>query len=175
MKIILGFIAFILAFGFSTTLVGLLFGFPQPSQANYLTTNTSSSSSYSIEQFLKRDVRNGYTRHRTARKVYQSAGSDIELYSDSNYRKTVLRYVQRSSSMSDAGLPRDFQYAWRNHMKAWKKQAAYVRSFEIVDVSNQNSFSIRGADNTREINETWDQVLRIAQRYGVRIDRTYYQ
>ena len=71
------------------------------------------------------------------------------------------------------GKPRDFQYAWRNHWKAWNKQPAYARSFETSERFDE-AYTV-GNDNGREIDQTWYQVLRIAQRYGVRIDRSYYQ
>ncbi len=172
MKIILGFIAFIITFGFSTTLVGVLFGFPQPSKADYLKTSTRSATAYKIERLLKRDVHtNGARRNNVARRL-KASGYSEDLETNSEFRKAVLSYVRKSSSMSDAGLPRDFQYAWRNHMKAWKKQAAYLKSMEMnYDI---DSYATRGADSG-EINATWDQVLRIARRYGVRIDGSYYQ
>lgn len=175
MKIILGFIAFILTFGFSTSLVGLLFGFPQPNTASYLATKSNSQVAQKIQGLLKRDVQNGVSRHSLADRLYQSGETFESFYSDAEFRGAALKYVETSSSMSDAGLPLDFQYAWRDHMKAWEKQAAYIRTFESTGSYDPNSLSIRPGDNTTEINETWYQVLRIAQRYGVVIDRSYFQ
>ena len=60
-------------------------------------------------------------------------------------------------------------------MNAWKKQAAFVRSKDLAksefDLDSNGTY----ADNTVEINKTWYQVLRIAQRYGVEIDEGYYR
>ncbi len=175
MKIILGFIAFILTFGFSTSLVGLLFGFPQPNTASYLSTKSNSQVAQKIEGLLKRDVQNGVSRHSLADRLYQSGETFESIYSDADFRSAALKYVQTSAGMSDADLPLDFQYAWRDHMKAWQKQAAYIRTFENTRDFESDNVSISPADNTTEINETWYQVLRIAQRYGVVIDRSYFQ
>ncbi|MEZ5344458.1 MAG: hypothetical protein R2681_02785 [Pyrinomonadaceae bacterium] len=176
MKIILGFVAFLLTFGLSSTLVGLIFGFPQETNTSQVyQLRSDSSTARRIESLLRRDVRNGEARHRIAVQAYRDLRNDESLYADAKYRLTVLRYVENSSSMSDAGLPRDFQYAWREHMDAWKKQAAYVRSKERVNEEfNAESESVY-SDNTSEINETWYQVLRIAQRYGVEIDESFYR
>ena len=175
MKLILGIIAFILTFGFSTTLVGLLFGFPQETvkpKVHQLRTNHAVK--HKIRSLLRRDVRNGRSRHRAASQLYRSEITAESLYSNPAYRFTVLTYVRKSASMNDAGLPRDFQYAWRNHMKAWKKQAMFIEAIE-KNLNNPNSFSIRAGDNTNEINQTWSQVLRIAERYGLNIDNRYYR
>ena len=172
MKTILGLVAFILTFGFSVSIIGLLFGFPEAVTTKSFQIRTNSSAKHKIRRLLKRDVRNGRSRHSTAGSVLQSGTNFDHLYTNQNYRSTVLKYVRRSSSMSDRGLPRDFQYAWRNHMKAWKKQATHIQEWEIDD---RSAHSMKTEDNTREINETWDQVLRIAQRYGLKIDRSYYR
>jgi len=175
MKILLGIIAFTLTFGLSSTLVGLLFGFPQAEveAPKYRVRHQDSSTKYRIKRLLKRDVANGFPRHAAARRGYQSNRDITSLDQIPAYRNSVIRYVERSSSMSDAGLPRDFQYAWRNHMKAWKKRAAYLKAIDAVD--NPNSFSVEIPNDSGEINETWEQVLRIAERYGLHIDRSYYQ
>lgn len=176
MKIILGFIAFLLTFGVSSTLVGLIFGFPQETKAPQVyQLRADSSTTRRIESLIKRDVRNGESRHRLAAEAYSELKNDETLYADAKYRLTVLQYVDTSSGMSDAGLPTDFQYAWREHMNAWKKQAAFVKTKDYAtgefNVDSENVY----ADNTSEINKTWYQVLRIAQRYGVEIDENYYR
>ena len=183
MKILLGIIAFILTFGLSSTLVGLLFGFPQAEveSPKYRVRHQDSSTKYRIKRLLKRDVANGFPRHSAARRAYQTERDITSLDQIPAYRKSVIRYVERSSNMNDAGLPRDFQYAWRNHMKAWKKRANYLKSIDVA--GDPNSVSVELYDkngeliynDTGEINETWEQVLRIAERYGLHIDRSYYQ
>jgi hypothetical protein len=170
MRFLSGIIAFIITFGLSVTTVGLLFGFPKAETNHQVYNNYSSSAKYKIKSLITRDVRNGYYRNLKVRKIdgYMNM-SETELYNNDVYQKSINEYVRRSATISDAGLPDDFKYAWRMHMKAWKKQANYLNALEFnSDVSSY-------ADNTQEINETWYQVLRIAQRYGVKIHPRYYR
>lgn len=175
MKILLGIIAFTVTFGLSSTLVGLLFGFPQAEieTPRDWVRQQDHSTKHRIKRLLKRDVANGFPRHAEARRVFQLNRDITSLDQSPAYRSSVVRYVEKSSSMSDAGLPRDFQYAWRKHMQAWKKRAAYLKA--IDNLENPNSFSVDVPNDNGEINRTWDQVLRIAERYGLEIDRSYYQ
>jgi hypothetical protein len=177
MKIILGIIAFTLTFGLSSTLVGLLFGFPQPSPQTF-TSNAKYSSAYKykIKRLLKRDVRNGELRNRQVDKLYTNNGDFSSLYSNAEYRQSINDYYVKSSSMNDSNLPDDFKYAWREHMKAWKNQASYLNSLQDGSFSNGDESPVENyTDNTNEINRTWFQVLRIAERYGVEINRNYYR
>jgi len=155
MKLILGIIAFTLTFGLSTTLVGLVFGFPKTASSPQIQRSHSHSvTARRINSLLIRDDRNGRIRNRQlANMLKQNVNnlSDSDLYANSAYRNQIASYAARSARINDGGLPRDFQYAWREHMKAWKK----------------HSYS----NNSREITQTWHQVLRIARRYGVNINR----
>ncbi|MDQ3634375.1 MAG: hypothetical protein M3405_07675 [Acidobacteriota bacterium] len=180
MKFISGFTAFILTFVLSVSLVGLLFGFPklENSQQIFQLRTNNSIAKYKIKSLLKRDVfRNGFARSKKIRSIegYRSM-SDVELYSNDTYRQAMNEYFIKSSSMNDSNLPRDFQYAWRKHMQAWQKQATYLNSINDVNnsASSSNFHSSSYSDNTTEINETWYQVLRIAERYGVEIIPAYY-
>ncbi|NNE99549.1 MAG: hypothetical protein HKN25_11070 [Pyrinomonadaceae bacterium] len=175
MKILLGIVAFTLTFGLSSTLVGLLFGFPQAEveSSKYRVRHQSSATTYKIKRLLKRDIANGIPRHVEARRVFQTERNISSLDKSPAYRSAVIRYVEKSSNLSDAGLPRDFQYAWRKHMSAWKNRAIYLKSFD--NLSNPNSSTMNLSDDSGEINETWDQVLRIAERYGLEIDGSYYR
>ncbi len=174
MRIILRFAAFVITFGVSVTLYGLLFGLPDydlgPSARNY-----DRSTAHHIKTLLRKDVANGRSRHKIAAQLVSTGEETESLYSNSKYRATVVYYVNASSKLSDAGLPADFQYAWRQHMKAWKKQAGFISSLKYNDNANSAGELPGLADNTKEINQTWYQVLRIAARYGVDIDRSYYQ
>ncbi len=177
MRIILGSAAFILTFGFSVSLIGLLFGFPAPSQPTYLKLNENTRVAKNIERFLRRDVHvNGNFRHRQIRRIpgYRVM-PEIELMRHENYGSAYARYVYRSSKMNDAGLPRDFQYAWRNHMSAWRKQSDFINTLNDGEYLSEGVIRSTTSANSREINRSWDQVLRIAQRYGVRIDESYYE
>ncbi len=174
MKFISGFTAFILTFVLSVSLVGLLFGFPKVETSNQIFQLRSKNSvvKYKIASLLRRDVlRNGNARDQKIRSIegYYSM-SEAELYNNYVYRQAVNDYFIKSSSMNDSMLPDDFQYAWRKHMQAWQKQAAYLNAVADGNYSDYSGYS----DNTAEINETWFQVLRIAQRYGVNIPANYY-
>ncbi len=155
MKLILGIIAFTLTFGLSTTLVGLVFGFPKTiSSPKIQKSHSHSVTARRIKSLLIRDDRNGNMRDRRLVNMLKQSFNDMsdsDLYQNSAYRDQIASYAARSARINDAGLPRDFQYAWRAHMKAWKK----------------HSFS----NNSQEITQTWHQVLRIARRYGVDINR----
>ncbi|MCO6511796.1 MAG: hypothetical protein J5I65_13480, partial [Aridibacter famidurans] len=56
----------------------------------------------------------------------------------------------------------DLRYAWREHMEAW---LAHDKLLDGAGASD-DAFFVRYRESTREINETWHQVLRIAERYG---------
>lgn len=175
MKFISGFTAFILTFVLSVSLVGLLFGFPKvETSTNVFQLRTNNSvAKYKITSLLKRDVfRNGNARDQKVRSIEgYSTMSDAELYNNDIYRQATNDYFIKSSSMNDSMLPSDFQYAWRKHMQAWQKQATYLNSINDNNHSDHGEFS----DNTAEIDDTWFQVLRIAERYGVEIIPGYYR
>ncbi len=174
MKTILGIIAFTLTFGLSAGLVGLLFGFPQYEAKSYSHNHYNSAYKYKIKKLLKRDIRNGDVRNRRIYKL-EAEGLRSPIYK-TEYSDAINEYYEASSSMNDANLPEDFKYAWREHMDAWKAQAIYVKSLQGEAVEDELDTAVRNyADNTREINETWYQVLRIAERYGLDIDGSYYQ
>ncbi len=167
MKNILGIIAFTVTFGLSAGLVGLLFGFPQ-TQTHSHASNVSYNSAYQgkISRLLDRDVSNGDLREKAYFKFYD--GDAESLYKNDEYRQAVNEYYINSSSMCDSATPEDFRYAWREHMNAWKNQAEYLNTLD------DNESAENYIDNTVEINRTWFQVLRIANRYGVEIPRNYY-
>ncbi len=178
MRIILGIIAFTLTFGLSASLVGLLFGFPKHNVRHFTSKHTHNSAhKHNIRRLLRRDVfRNGETRDHKVTRLYAEFGSYDALYQNSEYRKAISDYHRKSSSMKDSHLPEDFKYAWREHMKAWKNQANYLEDLQSKSLDGEiESASKNYSDNSRQINRTWDQVLRIAQRYGVGIDSSYYQ
>lgn len=177
MKIILGIIAFTITFGLSTGLVGILFGFPKAQPKSYVSkTKYSSAYKYKIDRLIKRDVRNGDLRDMKVRKLYKSEGYASPIYK-AEYRKVITDYYIKSSSINDSNLPEDFKYAWREHMNAWKKQTQYLNSLTIDDSYSEDvDVAVkRYSDNTNEINSTWYQVLRIAERYGVNINSRYYR
>ena len=174
MKIISGIVAFTLTFGISVALIGLVFGFPEVDTKDYVSTyRTKSAYASKIERFLRKDVRNGNIRDRAIDKHYTEGNSSSSLYFNSDYQDAVNIYYRKSNAMNDSYLPSDFKYAWREHMEAWEKQAKYMN--QINESDSVDGVIEKYSDNTKEINDTWYQVLRIAHRYGVDIDRSYYQ
>ena len=166
MKILLGIIAFTVTFGLSSTVVGLLFGLPQTVNETPKR-EYSYSAKYKIKRLLKRDIANGANRNLVARKLLASGVNFNSIDFSDEYKNTVIQYYRDSASMNDADLPSDFKYAWRKHMQAWKKQTIYLKN-------NMNPSSTH-SDDDGEINRTWHQLMRIAERYGVEIDESYFQ
>lgn len=173
MKFTSGIFAFILTFALSVSLVGLLFGFPQTQTSHF---HNNSAVKHKIATLLRRDDRNGDYRNHKIRNIqgyYQM--SEAELYNNDIYHRTVVNYVTKSSSLNDSNVPEDFKYAWREHMQAWQNQAKFLtqinnKTNSIVDETEYHQYS----DNSKEINSTWMQVLRIAERYDVDIPADYY-
>lgn len=165
LKTISGIAAFVLTFGVSVSLVGLLFGFTGLGTPAYEAGNNYSVS-YTITEFLRQDVRNGNFRDREIRRQLSerfSYGSEPgELYVE-GYSQAVHEYYKASSAMNDASLPADLKYAWRKHMDAWK---AHDDLINTDDFAEEDAFFVRYRESSREVNETWYQVLRIAERYG---------
>jgi len=160
LKVVTGIGAFILTFGFSVSLVGLLFGY-----ASIAT--SASGSKQAISDFLRKDVGNGISRDRQylraiselRRLMVAEDGSLIR-----SYNRIVSEYVRTSSSMDDSVLPSDLQFAWREHMEAWQEHSDYLDA--VCRGAESDGFKATYRENQREITETWYQVLRIAERYG---------
>ena len=168
-RITLGFVAFLLTFGVSTALVGLIFGFPTysfQSEKNNLGTEARS-----IKQVIEMDIRNGTKRRIAEMRLmsrWNSSESDQERSERMRAHASVVdRYAQASSSIDVSNTPRDFQKAWNKHMNAWQKQAVYRKSMS----RGFDNYS----DNTRSINETWEDVLSIAADYGVPMKQRYWR
>ena len=167
-KVVSGIAAFVLTFGFSVSLVGLLFGFTGLSGSSIRT-----ESAPGIAGFLKLDVRNGEMRDRKIRReLYQRrgfSGEGIESLLPA-YSRSVSEYVAESSAMDDSMLPADLRYAWRDHMEAWKKHDDLLR-YAASGKLKESTFRPTYKRTSNEIRETWEQVLRIADRYGVDTSR----
>ncbi len=178
MKFTSGIIAFVLTFGLSVSIIGLLFGFPatHTSHQVYQIRANTCVAKYKIGALLRKDDRfRDYRNHKIRNIEGYYDMSEAELYNNDVYYKTVSDYVIKSSSMNDSNLPEDFKYAWRKHMQAWQNQANFLtqvndKSDTAVAESEYHQYS----DNTMEINVTWMQVLRIAERYDVDIPADYY-
>lgn len=82
-------------------------------------------------------------------------------------------YVNASENLSYEDLPVEFQNAWLNHMRAWRKQANLYNTLESDDVEDATIIRMRSR-NSEEINRTWWEVLRIAKQNGAIIPNGAY-
>ena len=168
----IGIITFFLTFGFSTALVGLLFGFPEVN----LSQSATSQAGRNIQNVLDRDVRYGEARRRSAtiliRGMKRVASRQGTITEDQGvefvreYSRIVETYSDLSSGIDASNTPADFQYAWKQHMDAWALEAKEASMRRFGDEVNTD-------EDSSEINSTWRQVLRIAERYGVPIKARY--
>jgi hypothetical protein len=157
--------AFVLTFGVSVSLVGLLFGFDNLASPSFETGN-SQSVKHRVTAFLEMDVRNGKIRDIKIRKYFRAQRAEGLAPRTEEYYRLIDEYVDASSSMNDSFLPEDLQYAWRDHMKAWNNERALLAEAARGEL-NAEHFKVRADENSKEITATWFQVLRIADRYGV--------
>lgn len=106
---------------------------------------------------------------RTAQKISAILREDVASGENRNINENpvaaTLDYTARSESLDDANLPRDFQQAWRAHLRAWRKEANFLR---MGNFSGRNAEYIRQR-NSYEINRTWIRVLQSARKHGAEI------
>ena len=146
-RIITALIAFVATFIFSAGLVRIIF--PAPVVKYVYTEMSPQRSANDIESFLRRDIRNGELR-------------EVDRYSD-NHANAVMDYWQTSSNMDAAGFPQDFQDAWNLHMQAWGNYAEYLQAKNESGESFSCSLEKR---YNADINNTWEEVLRVGRKYG---------
>jgi len=170
-RFILGIGAFILTFGFSFSLVGVLFGFPK---LNLSHSHGARSESAKIQSVLDRDIYFGEKRRndelRLALENRSKGISLAESQRSAEFVGIVDTYVASASSIRVDGTPADFAYAWTKHMAAWN---AHLRLLKSADRSESGTRSLD--ENSDEISATYYQVLRIAKRYGVPMRQRYYR
>ena len=151
-------VAFIATFIFSAGLVRIIF--PAPA-VEYVFTNRpqyTNRNSSEIESFLLRDIRNGENRMNRISSLREN-----ERYS-AEFADAVMNYSISSSNMDASRFPQDFQNAWREHMKAWRNYAEFLK--EADPTSSKCS---EGRLNA-EINRTWIEVVRIGRSYGADVE-----
>jgi len=126
-----------------------------------------------ISKTLKQDIGNGRERDSS---LYRIDGGFVSPFSSSSfdeYSGVIGEYADNSGSIEDEGMPKEFQTAWREHMKAWRDYADFLESMKDAsnrDTLGEESFeTLDGAYNT-EINQTWYEVLRVADEYGANMN-----
>ena len=127
-RFIIGIITFLLTFGISTSLVGLLFGFPELGQSH----SSGNHVVRNIQKVLDSDIRYGETRRRLEMRLsYEmkrlaKKGQIGEEQGDAFVAKhaaIIESYADQSSAIDVSHTPADFRYAWKQHMDAWSKEA----------------------------------------------------
>ena len=166
-----GLIAFFLTFGISASLVGLLFGFPKVTRHGYHANHTAAA--ISIESVLDKDIRFGEIRRRSQVRLAREIGGtngklEIPL-GPPEHASIIGRYTSDAAGIDIARTPADFKYAWAKHMQAWDRYTVYSKA--LAAGANENLSSLNYDPD--EINDTYHQVLRIAQRYGAHIKPRY--
>lgn len=146
MKHIAATIAFSAAFFFSTLLVG-----------------------QSVTSLLEQDIAFGHKRDDQIHSLYRRNNSSTSIYALTEYAAIVTEYVRKSESLDDTTLPQDFQFAWRNHMKAWREHANFLNqaeeSFFSEDINRSEFFEVFWKQD-REITNTWRMVEVFGRKYG---------
>ncbi len=159
-RFITAIVAFVATFIFSAGLVRIIF--PAPAVQYVFTSRPQyrDRSSNEIESFLLRDIRNGESR---MDRISSLREMDKELYS-AEFADTVMDYSITSSNMDASRFPQDFQNAWREHMKAWRNYAEFLK---------ENDPTLSKCAERRcnaEINRTWVEVIRISRNYGANVE-----
>ena len=166
MKIITALIAFAVTFGTSTALTGLFVEKRQP-LITIAGTNHDVQTQQRILALLRQDISNGEDRIDNYSQVAEfwemSSPDRLNIYS-----KAVSEYSNQSGSIDDTNLPRDFQRAWRQHMKAWHDYSIYLEQLKKSAASQKmtdDEIDERLNDRDDLINRTWYRALAIASRY----------
>lgn len=176
-KPILSIAAFIIAFGFSAFLASLFL--PEPVQSNYVGTrstscfksNYQSQTAIEISYLLRQDINNGRKRDRNLRRIDVVAQTPFGKENYDEFASIIEQYVGASNSLESNDLPPDFQQAWNDHIKVWRDYSEFLN--EIKDTSNNavsnEKMQRLDAKYSKEINETWFEVLRVAREYDAEI------
>ena len=133
--------------------------------------NAETSAVAKINALLKQDDANGRAH---AAKVQSLNPNNNSLFADdddafSDFAVATARYADQSGAMKDSGLPADFQSAWRAHMKAWRDYADFLEAMKISEMRaamDEDSFAQLNDQYNADIEQTWAEVLRIANNYG---------
>lgn len=162
-KHILALVAFVATFFFSSLLVSKVLpkalGYRQP-QRVFSTRGCSVPTNQRITQLIQQDIYN--------------TNNFRDNYSNGlGLAARTENYVNASENLSYEDLPIEFQNAWLNHMRAWRKQANLYNTLE-TDYIEDTAILRMKYRNSDEINRTWWEVLRIAKQNGAIIPSGAY-
>lgn len=166
-KHIAALITFFVTFVFSA-FIALLFAAPRfydvpPVVSPYLKTydkRCGKSVGGKIEEFLNQDKRNGLER-----RDFSDAPA---AKSASERADSVSVYARKSGGMNANYLPREFQTAWNEHMKAWSDYAEFLQKSKYKGTDSEE-FKLRQREYISDIDSTWQETLHIGREYGANL------
>ncbi|HZH34232.1 MAG TPA: hypothetical protein VEX64_05290 [Pyrinomonadaceae bacterium] len=171
-KLITTLIAFATTFGFSTLMMEFVKEKRAP-QTHYLTTQIRyhSETEQKILKLLRQDIKNGLERRSKLSHMEDVDFSTAALLND--YAEATAEYAYKSSSIDETGIPADFQFAWRRHMKAWRDYADFLDETRNLSENQRREMDLDEMDfeKSLEINQSWREVLRTARKYGASLSR----
>jgi hypothetical protein len=172
-KALLSIVAFLAAFGISVAVT------PRATKTTGITAIkrgcAQTEKAQKITNLLSQDIENGRERDRKI-----DAHAVVEWKRRANFVyfiDAVGEYADASASIDDSDLPHDFKTAWRAHMKAWEKHSGFLEEIRANPLNDGigNGFSREEySKQTKEISETWFEVLRIARQYDAYIPAGAY-
>lgn len=172
-KAVLSIIAFLAAFGISVAVTPRA---AKSTVAPYVKRGCAQTeTARKITNLLSQDIENGRVRDET---IDSFARNDISRRAYLvNFTIAIDQYADASAGIDDSDLPRDFKTAWREHMKAWEKHSGFLEEVRANPLNDGigNGFSREEySKQTKEISETWFEVLRVARQYDAYIPAGAY-
>ena len=167
-KNILSIVAFVAAFGLSAAFASLFIS-QNTYSSGYLRAEQNTATADAIAALIRQDHANGYTRFRKVYELQDDNPTDVNSVVFADYAEAIEGYVDDSSSINADDLPRDFQAAWGEHMKAWGEYSNFLN--QSADISGRTACTLRKFKTNdrmlnREISRTWYEVLRVGRSYG---------
>lgn len=80
--------------------------------------------------------------------------------------ETVAEYANEASEMNDANLPSEFRTEWREHMQAWRNYSDFLNEVSRNKIE-KTEFNRLENRYLKEINSSYNDVLKLAKTYGV--------
>lgn len=80
--------------------------------------------------------------------------------------ETVAEYADEASEMNDANLPSEFRNEWREHRQAWRDYSNFLNEVSRNKIEKVEFTRLENR-HLREINSSYEDVLKIAKTYGV--------
>jgi len=172
-KDIISTIAFISAFAVSAAFASLFIDKSQYTNYKVFTVRTNpncQSKDQTCREMLSLLVRDNISGGERQERYDYSLGEKGNV--SPKRAETVAEYVEEASSMKDANLPPEFRTEWREHMQAWRTYSEFLTEVSQNKIENAE---FRRLENRYidEINDSYDDVLKIAKTYGVNNAHVY--